>query len=82
MAKEFGHIEVGSRVFVCAMGALREYKIDKIFLADDGKGGLKGKVEASFIDRHGICNPHSFSLDGFIEGILAAQDMKISDIDR
>ena len=76
--KNFPDLVVGSRVFVYAAGALQEHKI-KAFKISNYNGELRGYIETE-VGEKGY--PQKMSLDVFIKGIEAAQDMKISDITR
>ena len=81
MSKEIGELRIGSRVFVYTMNSLREYEIVDFYISESN-GELRGNVEAKHLRRHGSDQQYKFPLDMFINGIIAARDMKISDIDR
>ena len=81
MSKEIGELRVGSRVFVYTMNSLREYEIVDFYISEFN-GKLRGNVEAKPLRRNGDTQEYKFPLDMFIEGIIAARDMKIGDIDR
>ena len=76
--KNFPDLAVGSRVFVYVSGALREHKITA-FKISNHNGELRGDIETEMGEKG---YPQKMSLDLFIKGIEAAQDMKISDITR
>ena len=74
--ERFPTLEVGSRVFVNSCGALKEHKI-VAFRILNSNGELRCEVETE-MGKNGT--PQKFYLDTFLEGIVEAQDMKISDI--
>lgn len=72
--KHFPTLKVGSRVFIKAMGALREYTITSFCIRNiDGKLVCEIRVENGG-------NGFVFFLDSFIKGVEEAQEMKIGDI--
>ena len=80
--QKISDIEVGSRVFVYACGALKEYEVTSFRILDCGDE-LRGEVEAKVVkDKGALGGIQKFYLDTFIKGINEAQDMKISDIRR
>ena len=80
--KKINTVDVGSRVFVNAVGSLCEYEVIAIRITNFC-GELRGEVEAKMVKTDNkLGNPLKFSLEQFITGIYEAQDMKISDIRR
>ena len=82
MGKKIGDIEVGSRVFCNACGALKEYEV-VAFRIVEWSDGFRGEVETKVVKSKGVLGgTQKFFLDQFIAGVEEAQDMKISDIRR
>lgn len=75
-------IEIGSRVFCNALGALTEYEIVAFRLLPFDKE-LRCEVEARPVKEKGeLGSPLKFFLESFVNGMYEAEDMKISDIKR
>ena len=70
------NIEVGSKVFVYSCGALKEHEVVSFGITECG-GELVCEVRTKMGKNK---DPQKFFLNGCIEGIKAAQDMKISEI--
>ena len=72
--KRFPTLNVGSRVFINAMGALREYMITSFCIRN-----IDGELICEVMTENNG-NTFKFFLDSFIKGIEEAQNMKIGDI--
>lgn len=77
------NIEIGSRVFCNALGALSEYEIIDFRLLEKENGNYQGEVVTRPVKQKGkLGEILRFPLDMFIKGMEDAQNMKISDIRR